>query len=333
MKDIKIESIANKLNVSISTVSKAIRHCGGVDSETRQRILAESRQIHVIPHSDCAIYTILPDVPQYFWKELRSGIHDGVQWDIAPIKSNIYTRLRDEDTVLEYLNEAEKLNACVIILAANITPAIHQKLESLTEGRLIILLSEYHELTNSFYIGSDAFRDGYFMGKQFLSHYTDRKLVVISLENHNNAKRRVSGFYHAMEETHPQLLEQALYIELENKIFKDLKLLPSKLAPLLATAAKDSEQLCMYSPIGIPQLPLALIKAKLTEKAVCLCHDCYTENPYKKKTMDMSFAITCNQDVYRQGAAAIKTATDYVRYWLYPEQKKTFVPSIIKINT
>lgn len=329
MKDTKVESIANKLGVSVSTVSKAIRHCSGVDSETRQRILAESRQIHVLPHSDCPIYTILPDVPQYFWRELRKGIQDGSNADIAPVKANIYTKPRDEETVLEYLDEAEKLNARVIILATHITPAIHEKLETLTQGRLVILLSEYHEVTNSFYVGGNAYEDGYTMGQQYVAHYADRKLVCVATSNNNNATRRIEGFYQAVREANPKLLDNALSITLDQKMFRDLKLLPSKLAPLLAGAAKDEEQICIYSPTGIPQLPLALIKAKLTEKTVCLCHDCVVEHPYEDKNMDMGFAITCNQDVRRQGRAAIKIATEFVKENLYPEKKKTYIPSIL----
>lgn len=83
MKDTKIESIAKKLGVSISTVSKAIRHRGGVDSDTRQR-----------------------DVPRYFWRELQKEIQVASNANITPVKINIYTRLRDEETVLEYLDEA-----------------------------------------------------------------------------------------------------------------------------------------------------------------------------------------------------------------------------------
>lgn len=195
----------------------------------------------------------------------------------------------------------------------------------------MILLSEYHKLNNSFYVGSNAFQDGYLMGKQFLSHYADRKLILISLQNDNNVHRRISGFYHAIKEVQPKLIEQSLDIKLDSNMFKDLKLLPSKLASLLAEVIKGDEQLCIYSPMGIPQLPLALMKAKLAKQAVCLCHDCYIEHSNEYKNVNMGFTITCNQDIRRQGDVTIKLATKFVKDNLYPEQKKIYIPSVFNV--
>ena len=147
MNDTTIESIAKKLNISKSMVSKVLRHCGGIDSDTRQRILSEAHGIVPKDYSECAIYFILPDIPQYFWRPVRKGMADATDPLDIPVKCNVYTKASDEATVLKYLDEAERLNAKSIILAAHITPAIRQKLEHLVVGRLIILLSEYHPLS------------------------------------------------------------------------------------------------------------------------------------------------------------------------------------------
>ena len=210
MKDTTIESIANKLNVSKSTVSKVMRHCGGVDSDTRERILVESRSLKIEIKSDCDIYVIVPDVPQYFWKEMRKGITGNTFPDKTRVKINVYTKVRDEAAVLEYLNEAEHLNARVIIIAAHITPSIHKKLESITDSRLIILLSEYYELNNVFYIGADSYQDGYAMGQEYISHYSDKRLVLFSVKNNVNTTNRLQGFCQAIRKHQSILLENAL---------------------------------------------------------------------------------------------------------------------------
>ena len=320
--------IANKLNISKSTVSKAMRHCSGVDSDTRQRILEECRGINHQIHSECAIYAILPDVPHYFWKEVKNGIRDGEQ-ETAPVKYNIYTKTSDEATVLLYLDEAEKLNARSIIIASYITPKIHRRLEKMTEGRFVILLSEYYELKNSFFVGGNAYEDGYLMGKKYLVRYADRKLVLFSISNNFNVGKRLEGFCRAVEEECPQLIKDAVCIQMERKIIREQKLLPSKLAFLLTDAARDGQDFCIYSPMGMMQLPLGLNKAKLTDRAVCLCHDCFTEYQCNVKNLQEGFAVTCNQDIFGQGLAAIKAATEYVRFHTYPPQKEIYVPSYI----
>ena len=255
MNDTTIESIAKKLNISKSMVSKVLRHCGGIDSDTRQRILTEAHDMIERDYGECAIYFILPDIPQYFWKPVRQGIADATDQLDIPVKCNVYTKASDEATVLKYLDEAERLNAKSIILAAHITPAIRQKLEHLVIGRLIILLSEYCELANTFYIGSDAYSEGYTIGKHYASHYADRKFIMFTRPGNYNIEKRVEGFCQAVKEMIPDLMDKALCIELDDKIFKDFKLLPSKLAPLLVEAAEKHDKICIYSPMGLPQFP------------------------------------------------------------------------------
>lgn len=324
MKDNTVKNIADKLNISKSTVSKAIRHCSGVDSETRQLILTESRRVNYIPHSNCDIYTILPENPQYFWSELRKGLSLCARENHSSVKCNIYTNSRDEDTVLAYLEEAEKLNARVVILATYITDSIQDKLNNMSDGRFIILLSEYYKLKNCFYVGADSYGDGYTMGKQYLRHHFTRKLVVFSIVNNINAQNRLAGFCNAIKEVDSRLLDDACFIPLESTIFKEKKLLPSKLAILLEDVARENDSLCLYTPFGISQLPLVMTKSKLAKKAKVLCHDCHIEQP-------INFMISLNQDLYEQGKSAMRLAVNFVKNYMYPEQKEIFVPSILNI--
>lgn len=324
MENTTIAEIAKKLNVSTAMVSRVLRHCSGVDSEMRQRIIAEAEHLVPADWGECAVYSILPDVPRYFWQPLRNGIADALNASKIPFKSNICTRAGDESIILRYLDEAERLNAQVIILAAHVTPVINRRLEALTNDHLVILLSEYHESVNSFFIGSDAYQDGYVMGEYFLSHCADRTLLVLTLPGHYISGKRLEGFSDAVRRSCPEVLNGAVRVKLEKQIFQDLKLLPSKLAPVLMEAARPYKQLCIYAPMGIPQFPLAIIKAKLTERAVCLCQDCYVNQSDYKNTVHM---VTCNQDGYEQGRAAANYAIDFCQTGLYPKHKRTYIPS------
>ena len=74
-----------------ATLSRAIRHCSGVDSETRRQILASLSASSVGSNEICDVYVILPDVPQYFWKSAYHGICQ--MKSQLRIKHNIYTSL------------------------------------------------------------------------------------------------------------------------------------------------------------------------------------------------------------------------------------------------
>lgn len=320
MKDDTFECLAKRLNVSKSTVSKAIRHCSGVDSDTRQLILEEARKINYSPENECAIYTILPDVPQYFWKELRRGLMAGENRDIAPAKYNIYTKSSDESAVLEYLREAKQIRAQVLIISAYITPEIHKRLEEMVSDCLVILLSEHYNLKNSFYIGADSYGDGYSMGKLYLSEYAERKLICLTVRDNINAKSRSAGFLDAIRERTAVHFEQ---LEMENELFRDTKMFPSRLAYLLSGAIDDTTFYCIYSPMGMAQLPVAVKKAGLAGRTVCMCHDCFTDG---KSGID----ICCDQDVFAQGYAAAQAALTFIASRKYPPQKNIHIPSKIR---
>ena len=323
MKEDTFGYLTKKLNVSKSTVSKALRHCSGVDSDTRQRILEEARKVNCLPKDVCSVYCILPDVPQYFWKELRQGLIAGENQDIAPTKYNIYTKSSDESAVLEYLREAKQMRAQVLIIAAYITLEIHRQLEEMVSDCMIILLSEHDELKNSFYVGADSYGDGYTMGKRYLTEYAERTLLCLTVRDNINAQNRSAGFLDAVKEKKPCLLDNIIRIEIENELFRDPKKFSSRLASLLSGCVDNDSSYCIYSPIGMAQLPIAVKKAGLTGRAVCMCHDCSADSPN-------GIDIRCNQDVFTQGYTAARAAVTFITSGQYPPEKNIYIPSKIQ---
>jgi len=323
MKEDSLTELAKKLNISKSTICKAIRHCSGVDSETRQLIL-DALPAHSSPRrKGYPIYAIIPDVPQYFWKNLMQGLMDGDDRKNIPVKYNIYTRCTDEATVLHYLSEAEKMDIKVLILAAYITPAIKEKLEGFTDRCLVILLTEYFELKNSFFIGADGYRDGCMMGKAYLSEYRDKNLIYFDITDNYSAAKRLNGFLDTVKENAPEVLTHAVRIQFDNSIFRDLKILSARLASLLSGNADPQAPYCLYSPSGMVQLPIAIKKAELNRQIVCLCHDCSVENGLPEE----GYHIGCNQNIYAQGLAASKAAIDYIKNFRCPGEKYLLIPS------
>lgn len=138
----------------------------------------------------------------------------------------------------------------------------------------------------------------------------------------------MGGFCDALRHLCPQVFENMVHIKLEKQIFQNLKLLPSKLAPLLMAAVKPFEKPCIYSSMGIPQFPLALVKAKLTDRVVCLCQDCHISQSEYKSSVQI---VSRNQDGYEQGRVAAKLALDFVYQRLYPEHKRTYIPSHLNL--
>ena len=313
----KKQEISEFTKISKSTLSKTLRHCSGVDTETRHRILTENPVREYAP-GQYAVYCILPDVPNFFWKEALRGLMDYPRPNEVPVKYNVYTKLGDTETVMIYLEEAKRLDVRVLIIAAILEPPVREMLEELVKDRLVIFLSEQEELVNSFYVGSDAYRDGYALGQRYVSEYKDRKLVMLSADGGRNIQLRLDGFRDAVRTGDEALLNRAklLHVAHDELIFKR-----SASANLAAALAGETDDCCLYIPCGVPQLSVAV--GKLRKRGLrmrCLCHD----------SQGTEEIISCNQNLYAQGAAAMEAACRFVLEGSYPPQKYIFIPSEIK---
>ena len=324
MKNDTVKRISHDLCLSRPTVSRALRHCAGVDSETRELVL-ERVQGTVTEASPAAIdvYAILPDVPKYFWSEMLGALGKAATDYACSIKFNVYTKLGDEGAVLHYLNEAEALGARVILLAARITAAIERRLTALSRGRLILLLSEFSSLPHTFYVGADPVAEGYAIGREYCRIDDKGELLLLSVAEDANAPLRIEGFLRACREA--GRTEDIPSLTLSADIFFSTKLLPAKLAAELAPLTRSDGHITVYASTAIPQLSLALRKAGIADRTSALVHDPESDAP--------SFVTVCRQNLAAQAVEAIRAAHGYLTCDCCPDAKYRYVPSILERRT
>ena len=319
-----LSDIAKKLNISRSTVSRAFRHCSGVDSETRQLVLDAARNANLRFTDYKPIHAILPDTPAYFWKKMQQGIQAASKASGIPFGFSIYTNPRNIQTLLEYLKGAEDAEIQVLILSAYITPEIYSILQRMVRHCCILFLTEQYDLINSFYIGADAYRDGWEMGKLYLSEYSDYALYIIDYPWYLfNNERRLNGFLDAVRETKTELAEQAVLLKMGNDILDTKKAFAASLARTLSEDVQIDTPFCIYAPTGMSQLPDAIRKSGFD--AVCIGHDCAFSN-----NQLTGYNAICNQDTFQQGYTAGEAAVTFIRTGQYPSQKNIYIPSIVK---
>src|ERR1700741_2636304 len=80
---VRLKDIASDLNVSVMTVSKVVRGCADVGSETRQRVLARIKELNYQPNwvarslaarRTFMIALIVPDLMHSFFAEIAKGV-------------------------------------------------------------------------------------------------------------------------------------------------------------------------------------------------------------------------------------------------------------------
>ncbi len=316
MKNYNLTEIARLSNTTPSTVSRVLNHCGGIDDSTRERVFNAADSLSAVKEGvgSCDLYFIVPEVPNFFWKEkLYSGL---LNVDSRfNCKYNIYSGLGGK-TVLRYLKEAEEMRARAVIAVCGQSDDARAMLEKLSEHSLVILLSEYSDITNTFYIGSDAERDGFLMGEYFAAHSSGRPVIFTDSGN-RNCNARVRGFSKAAD------LKNAVKIELPayNKTF------PAKTAALLSSLPA-SDRYSVYSSDGVlDEIKLAAKKAGIYEKCEFFGHDLRC-SPDKKQN---AVRAAVNQKAETQARRAVAAAEEYLKYGLFPESKNTYVPSELAV--
>ncbi|MBR4204812.1 MAG: LacI family DNA-binding transcriptional regulator [Clostridia bacterium] len=319
-----LSEIAKKLGLSRSTVSKTFHHCSGVDFETRQLVLDAIRDANLKFTDFKPIHAVLPDTPAYFWKTMRQGLLAASKESGTPFGFSIYTNPVNFQTVLEYLREAEEAEIRVLILSAYMTPEIYGILQRMVRRCCVILLTEQYDLNSSFYVGSDAYRDGREMGKLYLAEYSDYALYIIDYPWYLlNNELRLKGFLDAVREAKPELAEQAVLLKTGNDIDNSTKAYAAYLARTLSEAVRKDTPCCFYAPTGMSQLPDAIRKSGLD--AVCIGHDSAFSNNQLTE-----YNASCNQDTFRQGYTAGEAAVRFLKSGQVPPQKNLYIPSIIK---
>ncbi len=329
MKDEQFTEIAKRLDISKSTVSKAYRHCSGVDTSTRERVLQETANFtshDAVSPGD--IYCILPDTPQYFWNELRRGIRAGEKETGMQLNYNIITRISDTNTVLYYLDEAKRLGVKAVLLASVLTPAIRECLSGFPSDVRVILLSEYDTLDGGYYVGADPYADGALMGRLFAERYGEHRPIILHKPHRPNIDGRIAGFRDTIARLAPQSIDKIRTVTVPADFFISRKTAPSRLAALLKDCVGDGEPPCLYAPFGSVQLPLALNKARLSDRVVTLCHDDVPDSP---GLPELAGAIL-RQDLFTQGKCAVAMGAALLSPNATLPEGNTFIPSQLTIR-
>lgn len=301
MKNEGVAALAAALGVSKATVSRALGHKSGVDSATREKILAAAGMRE---RPACEIYALLPDTPSYFWRSMRDALERAAESGKHTLSCNVYTKLDDYSSVCRYLAEAEE--AEVVIAAASMTSETEKSLREISRDKHIIHLSE-DEGGSGIYVGSDPDCDGRALAGLYLGDERLSALPLLVLTTSGHANRNVDARCAAfLDEVRSHGRKEYGVITLESEYMKSAKTLPSRAASFLKSVAGEiGGSFVLYSALGYARLPLAIEKARLSDKTVLICHDAPLTD--EGALAPGVYASAC-QDVSGQAEAAYEAA-------------------------
>jgi len=160
---VRLKDIARDLNVSVMTVSKVVRGCADVGSETRTRVLARIKELNYQPNwvarslaarRTFMIGLIVPDLMHSFFAEIAKGVSSAIR----PLGYDVVICNSEEDASFEASEVDRLLGRQVdgLILASAQAPDSADVFEKM-EGRGVpyVLIDRRFGSVNANYVGAD----------------------------------------------------------------------------------------------------------------------------------------------------------------------------------
>ncbi len=309
MKEALLTKVAEHVNTSRSTVSKALNHSFGIDDSLRERIFTAADMYGLKPKrtSEYDIYVIMPEIPTYFWVELYKRLFSAFEKAELTVKFNIYSKIGNCSVVERYLDEAEASDARLIIIAAHYE-GMDERLSRLSETKKVFVICEDSGSEDVFVVGSNQESDGSLLAAHCLEENPRVKNILLI----GRGGARFHGFYKTAENKAAMRHMMPTREEILN--------LPGLSRMLSKTYGEFPFELVVCLSGFTSRVCMAMKKCGI-------CVPCYGfELPFIEKRY-MLPGGTVVQDIASIADRTVQMADEYLKCSLLPPEKNIFIPS------
>ncbi len=210
METVTIKDIARALNLSTSTVSRALRNSYEINADTKKLVMAYAEKVNYRPNpialslrdsKSKSIGVIIPEIANHFFSQLINGIESiayNMGYHVVIFQSHeSYER---EVANTNYL-VSRKVDGLLVSLSSLTTDLSH--FEELIEKKLpIVFFDRVPKKTETYKVVADNFLGAYeatqhliSIGKRRIAHLTSPAYLSITAE-------RLAGYQKALEDNH-----------------------------------------------------------------------------------------------------------------------------------
>ncbi len=219
---VTIEDVARHLDLSVSTVSKALNDYPDVSSETRKRVLEAAAQLGYHPsaaarslrkHRTDRIGVVNPTMSynyDYFMELLR-GVT--VAAERADYNLVLYTNIHNQPQRLQRICRAREVDGVILMGADDMSGAIDA---FMAEDLPLVVLGRCEERPDVSYIAPDAVAGGALATRHLIALGHRRIGFITSSLDVRTCNDRLAGYQHALEEAKipfdPALVAEAPFV-------------------------------------------------------------------------------------------------------------------------
>jgi LacI family transcriptional regulator len=232
MESVDLKKLAQILNLSVSTISKALRDSYDISKETKEKVVALANELNYYPNPHASslrksksktIAVIIPEIANNYFTLAINGIES-----VAQLKGyHVLIYLTHEDAAKEasFIKHLHNGRVDGVLMSLSSTTTDYTHLEELQKkGLPIVFFDRVYEHLNTAYITTDDYESAY-KATQHLINQGCKKIahLMISQSLSIGAKRR-QGYLQALKDNNIEFDEKML-VQCTNDDDKDYELL------------------------------------------------------------------------------------------------------------
>ena len=320
MESVNIKKLANILNISISTVSKALRDSHDISKETKERVIALANKLNYQPNPHASslrkaksktIAVIIPEIANNYFSLAINGIESIAQEKGYHVLIYLTHESYQKEVALIRLLHGGRVDGILISLSSTTTDYSHLE-ELQKKGLPLIFFDRVYEKFNTVSITTDDYESAFNATKHLIEQGCRKIAHLMISRNLSIGNKRLKGYLKALED-HQLPVDEAIIINCTNEDQADFDLIRSLIEdkkPDGIFAAVERYAICTYEAcrqlgISIPK-DIKIISFSNLQTASLL-------NPSLTTITQPAFEIG------RQAATILFRALDEKRYQLKQE--------------
>jgi LacI family transcriptional regulator len=238
MESVDLKKLAQLLNLSISTVSKALRDSYDISKETKERVIALANELNYQPnphasslrrHKSKMIGVIIPEIANNFFTLAIDGIESIAQEKGYHVLIYItHENVEKEIAFIKHLHNG-RVDGVLISLSSSTKDYSHLK-ELQEKGLPIVFFDRVYEHLNTACITTDDYESSYKATQHLIDKGCTKIAHLMFSESTSIGNKRMKGYMDAMQ-NNGLALDEKMIVRCTNNDEQDYKLLEKLFKP------------------------------------------------------------------------------------------------------
>jgi LacI family transcriptional regulator len=232
MDPVNLKKLAEQLNLSVSTVSKAFRNSYDISQETKERILALAKELNYQPNPYASglrtqksrtIAVIIPEIANNFFTQAINGIEEIAQQKNYHVL--IYLTHEDHQKEVDFVQDLQSGRVEGVLISLSDGTKDHSHLDLLfNRGIPVVFFDRIDQAAQTAKVTTNDFESGYLATQHLIEQGCKNIAHLLLSKNLSIGNKRMEGYVQALKDHHLPIKKKNI-IHCTNNNEKDILLI------------------------------------------------------------------------------------------------------------